>query len=78
MNLKNEFLTRLTLLSNTLVKEELDIEPAKARVVEYLQEKAVFVEDGKRSIKSATLPKHPLGKCIASASLLAFVITSKL
>jgi len=61
----------------TVVKEELDIEPAKARVIEYLQEKAVFVDGDKRSIKSATLPKHPLGKCIASASLLAFVIVSK-
>ena len=63
MNLKNEFLTRLTLLSNTLVKEELDIEPAKARVVEYLQEKAVFVEGDKRSIKSATLPKQVYCQC---------------
>lgn len=61
----------------TVVKEELDIEPAKARVIEYLQEKAVFAEGDKRSIKAATLPRHPLGKCIASASLLAFVIVSK-
>jgi transposase len=61
----------------TVVKEELDIEPAKARVIEYLQEKAVFTDGDKRRMKSATLPKHPLGKCIASVSLLAFVIVSK-
>lgn len=61
----------------TLVKEELDIVPAKARVIEYLQEKAVFIEQEKRQIKSAELPKHPLNKCIASVSLLAYVIISK-
>lgn len=61
----------------TLVKEELDIQPARARVIEYLQEKAVFVDDGRRSIKSAELPRHPLGKSIASISLLAFIIVSK-
>lgn len=61
----------------TLVKEELDIEPAKARVVEYLQEKAVFIEQGKRRIKAAELPRHPLGKSIASVSLLAFIIVAK-
>lgn len=61
----------------TLVKEELDIVPAKAQVVEYLQEKAVFIEDGQRSIKAAELPRHPLGKSIASISLLAFIIVSK-
>ena len=61
----------------TLVKEELDIVPATARVVEYLQEKAVFLNDGQRSIKAAELPRHPLGKSIASISLLAFIIVSK-
>ncbi len=59
------------------VKEELDIVPAKVRVLEYLQEKAVFVEDGKRIIKEATLPKHPIPKSIASISLLAYVIVAK-
>lgn len=61
----------------TKVKEELDIVPAKVRVLEYLQEKAVFVEDGKRTIKEAPLPKHPIPKSIASISLLAYVIVAK-
>ena len=61
----------------TVAKEELDIVPAKARVIEYLQEKAVFAEDGTRSVKAAELPKHPLNKCVASISLLAYVIVSK-
>ena len=61
----------------SVVKEELDIEPAKARVIEYLQEKAVFVEQQERRIKAAELPKHPLPKTIASVGLLAFVIISK-
>lgn len=61
----------------TVVKEELDIVPAKVRVIEYLQEKAVFVEEGTRQIKAATLHKHPLNKCIASISLLVYVIISK-
>ena len=61
----------------TLVIEDLDIQPAVARVVEYLQEKAVFCNEGKHSIKVAELPRHPLGKSIASNNLLAFVIVSK-
>lgn len=61
----------------TVVKEELDIVPAKARVIEYLQEKAVFIDQGVRQVKAAELPKHPLKKCIASISLLAYVIVSK-
>ena len=61
----------------TLVKEELDIQPAVVRVIEHLQEKAVFVEDGQRNIKSAALPKHPLPKCIASVGLLAYIIVAK-
>jgi len=59
------------------VKEELDIEPAKVRVLEYLQEKAVFVEGGQRQVKNAPLPKHPLPKSMASIGLLAFIIISK-
>lgn len=60
------------------VKEELDIIPAKARVLEHLQEKAVFLDaDGKRSIKAAPRPAHPLGKAIASCALLAYLIISK-
>lgn len=61
----------------SVVKEELDIVPAKVRVIEYLQEKAVFVDQGQRQVKAAELPKHPLNKCIASVSLLAYVIVSK-
>lgn len=59
------------------VKEELDIIPAKVRVLEYLQEKAVFAENGKRIIKEAPLPKHPLPKSIASIGLLAYIIVAK-
>jgi len=59
------------------VKEELDIVPAKVRILETLQEKAVFVHNGQRSIKSATLPKHPLGKAMASVGLLAYIIVAK-
>lgn len=61
----------------SVTKEELDIVPAKVRVIEYLQEKAVFVDEGTRQIKAAELPKHPLNKCIASISLLAYIIVSK-
>jgi len=61
----------------TKVKEELDIEPAKVRILEYMQEKAVFVEKGERSIKAAQMPKHPIGKTMASISLLAYIIVSK-
>lgn len=61
----------------SVVKEEFDIQPAKARVIEYLQEKAVFITDKKRQIKSAKLPKHPLHKSIASVGLLSFVVVSK-
>ena len=61
------------------VKEELDIVPAKVRVIEYLQEKAVFIDEASQSreVKTATLPLHPLNKCIASVSLLAYFIVSK-
>lgn len=59
------------------VKEELDIVPAKVRVLEYMQEKAVFSDDGRRHIKTATLPKHPIGKVMASIGLLAYLIIAK-
>jgi len=61
----------------TVVKEELDIIPAKVRVLEYLQEKAVFVEGDKRTIKEAKRPKHPIPKSVASVGLLAYVIVAK-
>jgi len=59
------------------IKEELDIIPAKVRVLEYLQEKAVFMENGKQTIIAAEQPEHPLGKSIASISLLAYIIVAK-
>ncbi len=59
------------------VKEELDIEPAKVRILEYMQEKAVFIDQGQRKIKAAECPKHPLGKTMASIGLLAYLIVSK-
>lgn len=61
----------------TVVKEELDIIPAQVRVLEYLQEKAVFANGGKRQIKAAKLPLHPIPKSLASVGLLAFVVVSK-
>lgn len=61
----------------TKVKEELDIIPAKAQVIEHWQEKAEFPDTESQKIKSATLPKHPLGKSIASANLLAHILVSK-
>lgn len=62
----------------TKVKEELDIVPAKVRVLEYWQEKAVFKHDSSAdSILSAPRPLHPLGKCAISVSALAYIITGK-
>jgi transposase len=60
------------------VKEELDIIPAQAQIIEYWQEKAVFGDEiGENTIVSAKRPVHPLGKSIASVALLAYVIVSK-
>jgi len=62
----------------TKVKEELDIEPAKARVLEYWQEKAVFEDEhGEQAFTAAARPVHPLGKCIASVQLLAYILVAK-
>jgi len=62
----------------TKVKEELDIIPAQAQILEYWQEKAVFGEEiGDTTIISAKRPIHPLGKSIASMALLAYIIVSK-
>ena len=61
----------------TKVKEELDIIPAQARVIEYWQEKAVFDKDGEQHIEAAARPAHPLGKCIASVQLLAYILVAK-
>jgi transposase len=59
------------------VKEELEFIPAQLKVLEYWQEKAVFEQDGEERLVAATRPTHPLGKCIATPSLLAYLITSK-
>ena len=60
------------------MKEELDIVPAKIRVLEYMQEKAVFDhKEDTQYIITAPLPKHPLPGSIGSISLIAHVITSK-
>jgi transposase len=61
----------------TKVKEELQFIPAQLKVLEYWQEKAVFEQNGEESILAAARPVHPLGKCTATTSLLAYVITSK-
>jgi transposase len=62
----------------TKVKEELDFIPARVQVREYWQEKAVFVcDDGEEIIVAARRPTHPLGKCFASPSLLAYIVASK-
>lgn len=62
----------------TKVKEELEFIPAKLNVLEYWQEKAVFAqEDGTDKVVAATRPTHPLGKCFASTSLLAHIMTAK-
>lgn len=61
----------------TKVKEELLFIPAQLKVLEYWQEKAVFGENGEERMVAAQRPAHPLGKCIASTSLLAHIITAK-
>lgn len=61
----------------TKVKEELEIIPAQAKVLEYWQEKAVFDKGAEPSIIAARMPVHPLGKCIAGIQLLAWVLVSK-
>jgi transposase len=59
------------------VKEELEFIPAQLKVLEYWQEKAVFEQDGEERVVAAFRPVHPLGKCTATPSLLAYLITSK-
>jgi len=63
----------------TKVKEELEFIPAQMMVLEYWQEKAVFVDKvlGKESLIAAQRPVHPLGKCHASISLLTYILISK-
>jgi len=65
----------------TKVREELDIIPAQVRVLEYMQEKAVFIEqredENQRIIKAAEMPKHPVARAMGSINLMSFVIISK-
>lgn len=61
----------------TKVKEELKFIPAQLKVLEYWQEKALFEQGGEERIVAAQRPVHPLGKCIATTSLLSYIITSK-
>lgn len=65
----------------TKVKEELDIIPAQVRVLEYLQEKAVFLvpaqDDMQRKIKAAALPKHPIPGAMGSIALMCSVLIYK-
>ncbi|SHO58025.1 IS66 family transposase [Vibrio quintilis] len=59
------------------VKEELDIVPAKVRVLEYMQEKAVFSTGEGQHIITAAHPKHPLPGSLGSVGLIAHVLTAK-
>ena len=61
----------------TKVKEELAFIPAQLKVLEYWQEKAVFEHEGQERMVAAPRPLHPLGKCMATPSLLAYLITAK-
>ena len=61
----------------TKVREELDIIPAKVRVLEYLQEKAVFIDQAQRQVKTAEMPKHPVTRAMGSIGLMCFVIIAK-
>ncbi len=65
----------------TKVKEELDIIPAQVRVLEYMQEKAVFPDSRQaepaRKIITATLPKHPVPGAMGSINLMVQVLVSK-
>ena len=74
----------------TKIKEELSYIPPQLKVLEYWQEKAVFAaaegQDDERGegrdaaqerIVAAPRPVHPLGKCFAHPSLLAYLITAK-
>ncbi|RLQ20128.1 IS66 family transposase, partial [Seongchinamella sediminis] len=64
------------------VKEELSYIPPQLKVIEYWQEKAVFAATEadagvEEHIVAAPRPAHPLGKCFAHSSLLAYLITAK-
>lgn len=59
-------------------REELDIIPAKVQILEYMQEKAVFVDvNDKRVIKVANLVLHPLPKAMGSVNTMTHIIIAK-
>jgi transposase len=60
------------------VREELDIIPAKVQILEYMQEKAVFIGvNNTRILKSANVIKHPVPKAMGSVNLMTYIIISK-
>ena len=65
----------------TKVKEELDVIPAQVRVLEYMQEKAVFLQpvegEAQRRIIAAALPKHPFPGAMGSINLMAYILIAK-
>ena len=65
----------------TKVKEELDIIPAQVRVLEYMQEKAVFLKpvegEAQRLIIAAAMPKHPVPGAMGSISLMCYILIAK-
>ena len=78
INLTDEQRARAKDTFFVMVKEELDITPSKVQVIQWMQEKAVYHdEDGKRVVEAASRPPHPLGKSIASVSLLTYLIIAK-
>ena len=63
------------------VKEELDIVPAQVRVLEYMQEKAVFLEPVQDAMQrrnvAAAPPKHPVPGAMGSIELMCAVLIYK-
>ena len=60
------------------VREELDIIPANVQILEYMQEKAVFMTvDNERVIKVADVIKHPIPKAMGSVNLMTYIVVSK-
>ena len=55
--------------------------PAKVRVLEYMQEKAVFEQEEQETqtskIVSAELPKHLIPSALSSINLITYAITTK-
>ena len=62
-------------------REELDIIPPVVRVLEYMQEVAVFPacpeQGGQQQLKLAALPKHPIPKSAVSIAMLTWIIIAK-